>query len=64
MNVQKMIKVISGTKESLRKIVKEKFDFRPKAIIERLGLQRPIYFETAAYGHFGKPNLPWEKITP
>ena len=58
-----MVEAISGNKESLSKIVKEKFDFRPKAIIERLDLQRSIYLETAAYGHFGKPNLPWEKIT-
>jgi S-adenosylmethionine synthetase len=33
-----------------------------KEIIEKLNLKRPIYLQTAAYGHFGKPNLPWEKI--
>ena len=33
-----------------------------KNIIEQLDLQRPIYLQTAAYGHFGKPNLPWEKL--
>ncbi len=38
------------------------FDFRPGAIIERLGLRNPIYFQTASYGHFGKAGLPWEKI--
>ena len=43
-------------------IVKEKFDFRPKAIIERLNLRRPIYAATAAYGHFGRPGFPWEEI--
>jgi len=43
-------------------LVNEKFDFRPKAIIERLDLRRPIYQKTAAYGHFGKPDLPWEEI--
>jgi S-adenosylmethionine synthetase len=37
-----------------------RFDFRPGAIIERLGLARPIYRETTNYGHFGKPGLPWE----
>ena len=37
------------------------FDFRPAAIIERLGLLRPIYRRTTNYGHFGKPDLPWEQ---
>jgi S-adenosylmethionine synthetase len=36
------------------------FDFRPAAIIRRLGLARPIYRETAAYGHFGRKEFPWE----
>ena len=36
------------------------FDYRPAAIIERLGLRRPVYSETTHYGHFGKPQLPWE----
>ncbi len=40
------------------------FDFRPAAIIEQLNLRRPIYRQTAAYGHFGRSdlNLPWEQI--
>ena len=42
--------------------IKNKFDFRPRAIIERLNLRRPIYSETAAYGHFGKSGLPWEEV--
>jgi S-adenosylmethionine synthetase len=37
------------------------FDFRPAAIIERLDLLRPIYRRTTNYGHFGKPDLPWER---
>jgi S-adenosylmethionine synthetase len=37
------------------------FDFRPAAIIERLDLLRPIYRMTTNYGHFGKPELPWEQ---
>ena len=45
----------------LTDVVKKRFDFRPLAIIERLGLRRPIYRQTAAYGHFGKPGLPWEE---
>ena len=36
------------------------YDFRPAAIIDRLQLLRPIYRATTNYGHFGKPNLPWE----
>jgi S-adenosylmethionine synthetase len=36
------------------------FDFRPRAIIEQLDLLRPIYRTTTNYGHFGKPELPWE----
>jgi S-adenosylmethionine synthetase len=40
------------------------YDFRPAAIIERLQLLRPIYRATTNYGHFGKPNLPWEVSTP
>ena len=42
------------------------FDFRPAAITERLGLLKPqgwCYEETAAYGHFGRPQFPWEKVT-
>jgi S-adenosylmethionine synthetase len=37
------------------------FDFRPAAIIERLGLLRPIYRSTTNYGHFGRSGLPWEE---
>ncbi|MCL4809108.1 MAG: methionine adenosyltransferase [Thermoanaerobaculia bacterium] len=37
------------------------FDFRPAAISERLNLRRPIYRSTTNYGHFGKPELPWEQ---
>src|SRR3989339_1803004 len=42
--------------------VKKKFDFRPRAIVERLGLRKPIFRPTASYGHFGKAGLPWEEI--
>ncbi len=47
---------------NLTAYVKKHYDFRPLAIIEKLKLRNPIYFQTAAYGHFGKPSLPWEKI--
>ncbi|MBQ6333184.1 MAG: methionine adenosyltransferase [Clostridia bacterium] len=45
----------------LEKAVSEVFDLRPKAIIETLGLRRPIYRQTARNGHFGNPDFPWEK---
>jgi S-adenosylmethionine synthetase len=57
-----MIEAINEKGENLAEIVKKNFDFRPLAIIERLGLRKPIFEQTATYGHFGKKNLPWEKI--
>ncbi len=48
--------------EELSKIVVKEFDLRPSAIIDKLGLRAPIYRQTASYGHFGKENLPWEKL--
>jgi S-adenosylmethionine synthetase len=47
----------------LEKIVLDLFDFRPKAMIQRLDLLRPIYKETARFGHFGRelPNFTWER---
>ncbi len=49
--------------EALEAAVDQIFDLRPTAIINRLELRRPIYRQTAAYGHFGRPDLdlPWEK---
>ena len=46
---------------ALANFVKAKIDLRPNAIIERLKLRQPIFRQTASYGHFGKPNLPWEQ---
>ena len=48
----------------LTKIVREHFDLRPAGIIKMLDLRRPIYKQTAAYGHFGRNDLdlPWEKL--
>jgi S-adenosylmethionine synthetase len=46
--------------EHVQKAVWEIFDFRPAAIIRDLDLARPIYGETAAYGHFGRKEFPWE----
>ena len=50
--------------EELVKIVREMFDLRPAGIIKMLDLRRPIYKQTAAYGHFGRNDLdlPWEKL--
>lgn len=52
------------TDEELSQLVKEKFDFRPAAIINQFDLKRPIYRKTATYGHFGRNDLgvPWEKL--
>ncbi|MEK7084469.1 MAG: methionine adenosyltransferase domain-containing protein, partial [Patescibacteria group bacterium] len=48
--------------EALGKIIVETFDFRPGKIIQYLDLLRPIYRQTAAYGHFGRAEFPWEKV--
>ena len=50
------------SEEEIVKKIKSKFDLTPRGIINYLDLQRPIYRETTNYGHFGKENLPWEKI--
>lgn len=57
-----MVSALNEQGRSLTNFVKKRFDFRPQAIIERLDLCRAIYRQTAVYGHFGKPDLPWEKI--
>ena len=50
--------------EQIAKLVEKVFDMRPDGIIERLDLRRPIYRQTAAYGHFGRTDvdLPWERL--
>jgi len=57
-----MIEAINEKGEDINGIVKKKYDFRPLSIIEKLDLRRPIYKKTAAYGHFGREEFPWEKI--
>jgi S-adenosylmethionine synthetase len=57
-----MVEALNEKGESIRGEIEKRFDFKPKAIIEKLDLRRPIYKKTAAYGHFGKAGLPWEKI--
>jgi S-adenosylmethionine synthetase len=46
----------------IQRAIEATFDFRPQAIIESLELRKPIYSQTAAYGHFGKAELPWEQL--
>ena len=50
--------------DKLVEIVRENFDLRPAGIIKMLNLRRPIYKQTAAYGHFGRNDLdlPWEAL--
>lgn len=48
--------------KKLTAVINEMFDMRPKAIIQSLDLLRPIYSQTAAYGHFGRDIFPWEKL--
>src|ERR1700690_800668 len=50
--------------DKLEELVLKHFDLRPKGIIHQLDLRRPIYRQTASYGHFGRPDLdlPWEKL--
>ena len=49
--------------ERIARLIDEQFDLRPGAIIRDLDLRRPIYRQTAAYGHFGRDDLdlPWER---
>ncbi len=57
-----MVEAFDDQGKNLSDIVAKNFDFRPQAIIERLGLRNPIFRPTAAYGHFGVKGRPWEEI--
>ena len=48
--------------KKLTDVINKMFDMKPRAIIERLDLLKPIYSQTAAYGHFGRDIFPWEKL--
>ena len=52
------------SEEKLVELVRNNFDLRPAGIIRMLDLRRPIYKQTAAYGHFGRTDLdlPWERV--
>ena len=52
----------TGDERAAADFVMNAFDFRPRAIIDRLDLLRPIYRTTTNYGHFGRPGLPWEVV--
>ena len=56
-------KQLKISKEAIVRIVEEEFDLRPKSLINMLDLKRPIYLQTAAYGHFGRSDidLTWER---
>ena len=49
-----------GKRIDLTQVVKQKFDFRPEAIVERLQLCQPIYQQMAVYGYYGREGAPWE----
>ncbi|TAL20319.1 methionine adenosyltransferase [Patescibacteria group bacterium] len=57
-----MLAAKSGEGKDLSAELRRHFDFRPQAIIERLNLRKPIYRQTASYGHFGRDGFPWEEI--
>ena len=50
------------SEEEISNKILDKFDLTPDGIIDYLDLRKPIYRSTTNYGHFGKENLPWEKI--
>ena len=52
----------TGDERAAADFVMHAFDFRPRMIIDRLNLLRPIYRSTTNYGHFGRPGLPWETV--
>ena len=57
-----MLTAVNQDGDDLTGILKQTSDFRPQAIIEKLGLRNPIYREVAAYGHFVHADAPWEQL--
>ena len=57
-----MLYAENETRENISEVLERHFDFRPNAIIERLGLRCPLFRKTAVYGHFGRNEFPWEEI--
>ncbi len=56
-----VLQAMSNDGEDLTSIVKQRFDFRPEAIVERFNLRRPIYEHCVHYGMFGRKDVPWEE---
>ncbi len=56
------IQAVTGKGEDITTSVKDKFDFRPEAIVERLNLRQPFYQRMSVYGYFGKDGAPWEEL--
>jgi len=52
----------TGDERAAAEFVMNTFDFRPRAIVDKLNLLRPIYRQTTNYGHFGRTGLPWEAV--
>jgi S-adenosylmethionine synthetase len=52
----------TGDERAAAEFVMNGFDFRPKAIVDKLNLLRPIFRQSTNYGHFGRPGLPWEAV--
>jgi S-adenosylmethionine synthetase len=52
----------TGDERAAEEFVMNAFDFRPRMIIRKLDLLRPIFRQTTNYGHFGRPGLPWEAV--
>ena len=63
LSVDSTITDVKETSSEITNIVEKVFDLRPGAIIRDLDLRRPLYKQTAAYGHFGRTDIdvPWEK---
>lgn len=57
-----MVEAFDNEGKDLSDIVNKHFDFRPRAIIDRLGLTKPVFRPTAAYGHFGVSGRSWEEV--
>lgn len=57
-----MVEAFDDAGKNLTDVANKHFDFRPLAIIERLGLRKPIFQQTASYGHFGVAGRPWEVV--
>lgn len=57
-----MVEAVNEKGESVAEKIGGNFDFRPRAIIDRLDLRKPIYQPSASYGHFGRQEFPWEEI--